>query len=437
MVIYLCYSYHPNTTAVYLERALRRDHEVYYIGPGYGSKPGYASNIDLRELVAQGLPRPDVVLFSEPGVRFFPRGIEEMECPTACYLIDVHQSLQVRELYVPFFDFVFVAQRDFVGHFQKRTTAPVNWLPLACDPEVHCTRQDLQVLEQEQAVAEQASPAMGGEVGAAKFDVGFVGHGNSGTRLRRLQQLEGEFSMNNWSRTYPKEEIAEVYSRSRIVFNTSVNGDLNMRVFEAMASGALLLTDTIGNGMSDIFEDSVHLALYNSDDEMMAQARKFLGDEAMRKRVASTGRAEVLARHTYSHRCAQVLSTIFGPEADGKSPRASVVSRRAPLRRASAGAVRIAYAQVYAMQRQVDPILDELEASWRHPRSRARLLASAARALSRRINSFALLSLGARRQARTRSQKLAQAAGEAGNVVNEVTGGTAGIILSEDVREKD
>jgi len=140
VIIYLCYGYKPDTTAVYFERALRRDHEVYYIGPGYGAKPGYPTNVDLLALMQQGLPRPDLVLFIESGVPLFPRGLEKLACPPACYLVDVHQSLWVRELYAPFFDCLFVAQRDYVAHFQRLGYPNVFWLPLACDPELHGQR---------------------------------------------------------------------------------------------------------------------------------------------------------------------------------------------------------------------------------------------------------------------------------------------------------
>jgi len=41
------------------------------------------------------------------------------------------------------------------------------------------------------------------------------------------------------------EQMAETYSASKIVFNCSLKKDVNMRVFEALASGSLLLTNDL------------------------------------------------------------------------------------------------------------------------------------------------------------------------------------------------
>ena len=52
--------------------------------------------------------------------------------------------------------------------------------------------------------------------------------------------------------------MARIYSASRIVFNRSIKDDVNMRVFEALASGSLLLTnDLAANGQAELFRDGV------------------------------------------------------------------------------------------------------------------------------------------------------------------------------------
>ncbi len=159
-----------------------------------------------------------------------------MPCPTAVYLVDVHLHLKEKLLLKPFFDYIFVAQRDFVEVFRQMGNPHVYWLPLACDLEIHG------VLPR-----------------AKEWDIGFVGQVHSGDRKRRLALLGERFVVNDYHRAYPREEIAEVYSRSRIVFNSSIKGDLNMRVFEGLASGSLVVTDRIGNGQSELFENGVHL----------------------------------------------------------------------------------------------------------------------------------------------------------------------------------
>src|SRR5579863_1632864 len=138
MIIFLCYCYHPYTTATYFERVLRRDHEVHYVGPPAGPRPGWTTNEDVAALVRNGhLPKPDLLLYIDSGGTFFPRGLERLDCPTAVYVIDVHQGLRYRQNLAKLFDHVFVCHRDYVDHFRDVGHRNAHWLPVACDPEVH------------------------------------------------------------------------------------------------------------------------------------------------------------------------------------------------------------------------------------------------------------------------------------------------------------
>jgi spore maturation protein CgeB len=63
--------------------------------------------------------------------------------------------------------------------------------------------------------------------------------------------------------------MAETYSASRIVFNRSIRDDLNMRVFEALACGSMLLTNALPpeSGQEELFVDGTHLATYRCPNE--------------------------------------------------------------------------------------------------------------------------------------------------------------------------
>ena len=66
------------------------------------------------------------------------------------------------------------------------------------------------------------------------------------------------------------EEMAQTYSASRIVFNRSIRNDVNMRVFEAVACGSLLVTNDLAeNGQAELFADGVHLVTYRDADELL------------------------------------------------------------------------------------------------------------------------------------------------------------------------
>ena len=73
------------------------------------------------------------------------------------------------------------------------------------------------------------------------------------------------------------DAMARTYSASRIVFNRSIRNDVNMRVFEALACGSLLLTnDLADNGQAELFRDGEHLATYADAEELLDRAAFYL-----------------------------------------------------------------------------------------------------------------------------------------------------------------
>ena len=72
----------------------------------------------------------------------------------------------------------------------------------------------------------------------------------------------------------------------------------NNRVFEALAAGALLISDR-AEGLADEFGDA--LVLTDGGDESGSLIERYLADDAERARRASIGRDLVLACYTYDH----------------------------------------------------------------------------------------------------------------------------------------
>ncbi len=181
-------------------------------------------------------------------------------------------------------DLVFVSQKDGIPLFRDNGIRCHGWLPLACDPELHRNHS-----------------------WAKRWDVCFVGHMKTTGRAELEKMLRARFSNHFVGQRFFRE-MAQIYAGSRIVLNLSVAGDVNMRVFEALASGSLLLTDdTGGNGLFDLFAPGHHLVCYNSLDDLDAKTRYYLNSEDERNQIASSGRNAVLARHTYIHRMYTLL----------------------------------------------------------------------------------------------------------------------------------
>jgi glycosyltransferase involved in cell wall biosynthesis/GT2 family glycosyltransferase len=276
--VLLCYGKSMTTTAAYVESALRAEHEVVTAGPG--------QDIDLGETAtASDLVREaghsDLLLVVE-GVNYFPRELEGASCSTAFWAIDNHLHATDRDGWhfdaARAFDNVFVAQRDFIPAFRARGVE-ATWLPLACDPRVHVQ----QVPERD-------------------LDVVFVGNVLPIHRRRRvlLDRLKARFRVAEVQGAW-REDMGRLHARAKVVFNCSLAGDLNMRVFEALASGALLVTDRIENGLGELFGDGEHLALYDDAtlEEVVARA---IEDDTLRREIGGRGQRLALKHHTYGHR---------------------------------------------------------------------------------------------------------------------------------------
>jgi len=355
--ILIGYGYHPVTTATYMQRALERRAETTFVGTPYGARPGFLATGDVG-LIVQDLPQaPDLYLHVDAVLPwYFPRGLTALDCPTACYLIDVHVHPQKRLRQAMFFDYAFSAQRDFVEVLRQAGHPQAHWLPLACDPEVH-RRYDV----------------------PKRFDIGFVGATGRGYERRRvlIKRLARRYTVSDYRRSYTPAEMARLYSESRLVFNCSLRGEVNMRVFEGPATGTLTLTDRIGNGLSELLADDEHVVMYD-DDQLVEQADRMLRDDATRERIAAQGYEHVRAHHTYDHRVGTILDTVFAPE----GPRLE-----APLRRRPDADVQLAYAALYARERRVDDTIEQLQRMPASPRYRALAAREVVYCLLRRVKN--------------------------------------------------
>jgi GT2 family glycosyltransferase/spore maturation protein CgeB len=106
----------------------------------------------------------------------------------------------------------------------------------------------------------------------------------------------------------PYEDLPAAYADAAIVLDDTAGptlpyGAVNSRVFDALASGTLVVTDNT-TGAREVFGD----LLPASDDQagLVALTERYLADPAARRRLADELRALVLERHTYAHRAAEL-----------------------------------------------------------------------------------------------------------------------------------
>ncbi|MBI4611255.1 MAG: glycosyltransferase [Candidatus Rokubacteria bacterium] len=327
---------HPTLPSAYYARALRTRHDVLTSGPPLDDERLASTRQDLelrnpfrsKESVGEAMEllrrlrrapdipilekhppitdlldrlprnwRPDLFIWFDDDVRdFMPQGVERLDCPTACVISDFHIEGRFRLDRARAFDHVFVMyDRRHVRYFAEAGCRSVHWLPTACDPAIH----------------------RGFDVEKA-FDIVFIGQtrpSNNPDRFRLLTRLmRGGFDV--FVTTKYLEDATLAFSRARIVFNCSLVGGLIQRVFEACASGSLLLTNRLApeTGLDELLQDRVHLVCYD-DHNLDALAQYYLEHPDEREAIAREGQREVLARHTYAHRVESLLTAVFRPAA--------------------------------------------------------------------------------------------------------------------------
>lgn len=269
-----------DTTGVYFERAchtLGVPYDHWWLRDAHDIPPAY----DLYWRIDHGddytIPLPDRLR------------------PAVFYAIDTHLSYNWRKIQrlARGYAIVFCAQAK-----AARQLPNGEWLPLACDQELHGTVP--------------GSPPT--------WDVAFVGTDGGLPRKFYLQILRERYP-NSFIGPADYTKMAAIYSQARLGFNYSIGREVNMRIFEVMAANTLLMTNAPeGDDLQRLgFEERRHLVCYRTPQQLLELMDHFLARPDERGAIARAGAALVRARHTYVHRVKQLLAVAFsstGPAHD-------------------------------------------------------------------------------------------------------------------------
>ena len=289
----------PDTTGGYLARACRA------LG---------LSCDQWRLQDAERIPEDyDLYLRIDHGDDYFVRLPDRLR-PSVFYAIDTHLPHIWRKIrrVAGRFDAVFCAHRDAADRLPG-----AEWLPVACDPSIHAPMfargRSLGIVPSERCESRDDWELHGsrGDVGASAWDVAFVGTDGGVPRKFYLQALRERYPAS-FIGTAEHTRLAAIYGRSRVGFNYSIADDVNMRTFEVLAAGALLVTNALRH--DDLaalgLEDRRDLVLYRSPGELMGTIDHYLAHPEERRAIAEAGCALVRARHTYTHRMRQLLASV-------------------------------------------------------------------------------------------------------------------------------
>ena len=230
---------------------------------------------------------PFAVVYADRSIAPPLAGVERYPCLTVFHCIDTHIHSWY-PLYAQGFDICLVSLKDHLNRFTPRLKeSRLLWFP----PIV--MNEDVPLdMEKE-------------------WDLLFVGKVDPELTPARMKFLEKVAEL------VPGLHVTQgayrnLFPKARVVLNIAERGDLNFRVFEALACGACLLTPRIEQGLFDLFEEGVHLVSYEPDDaqDLMEKLNMLLGDELLRQRIARQGNDLIEKKHRIIHRATTLHNTI-------------------------------------------------------------------------------------------------------------------------------
>ncbi len=258
-------------------------HEVLTVGTASHLDIHLSSPLIHIDSLLRQLPEhfaPDRIVWFDNSAPMTILGIEDCPIPSVLYSVDTHHHCASHSLLANSFDYTFVAQKDYLSSFSE-SEERVSWLPL------------------------WASEYMRPEE-TKKYGATFVGTLNpelNPNRVAFFEELQKKVPVKVLQGNFPS-----IFPYAEIVINQTVKKDLNFRVFEAMMSGALLLTEKTDNGLLELFEDGKHLVTYKAGDvdDAAAKITALLADLNRCRKIGAAGRHEVLEKHCPSHRAKAV-----------------------------------------------------------------------------------------------------------------------------------
>ncbi len=267
MKIILLYDFSKKcTTGNYVRKVLEEEHQIFVF-----------KKLTERDAF---LIKPDFILAIDDGRHYI---LDINYHPKAIWLIDTHLSYFCDEIMAKSFDIIFVAQKNDVLKLSQKFPF-VYWLPLAFDPEWH-GKKFLEKI----------------------YDLAFIGQLGTGTRKRILKEILAKYP-NSYIGSADCEKIGEIYSQAKIVINYSAKNDINMRIFEGLGSGSLVLTNRIiDNGFEDLFKEDQNIVTYDNLSTLFSKIDFYLKNEQKREEIAQKGYELAIKFHTYKNRLKFIL----------------------------------------------------------------------------------------------------------------------------------
>ncbi|MFP4415763.1 MAG: glycosyltransferase [Chitinispirillaceae bacterium] len=260
------------------------------------------SGVYSIEPVIKTLPpnqQPDVIIIkADATARNFPVGLRSAPCPKVLILGNTQHLNRPLRMLLDYarqekFDWVITDhKRHHLHYFCEAGFRNVHWIP-----------------------GFNVFPHPQPEVMEYKHSVSFIGQTAQWHPYRRyvLEYLRKK-SQAVEHMQLPQQKAAQVYAESKINLNCSLNGDMNLRIFEVLSSGGFLLTDQLSkeSGLDLLFEDGVHLRTYKSPSDLQQLIQFYMENSGQREKISRAGKQKFWEKHRPEQKAQELFSCVFG-----------------------------------------------------------------------------------------------------------------------------
>lgn len=223
---------------------------------------------------------PQVVVYADTSLSPPLVGLEGWPSLNVFYAIDTHLHSWY-PFYAQAFDLACVSLKGHLWRFEARLQGrQLMWMPPAAQ-DAHQPDFDAE----------------------KEWDLLFAGNVSKATTPKRHDFLE-ELRARIPGLAVRRGKFQELFPKARLSLNIAEKGDLNFRVFEALACGACLLTPWVKHGFGELFENGRHLFTYapHKMDDLARLVENLLANPQRIERVARAGNELVEREHRFINR---------------------------------------------------------------------------------------------------------------------------------------
>ena len=279
----------------------------------------------LSQAVLEGVTeRPVDILICLAQAPMTPKVLTELRqrgIITVMWFVEDCSRFQTWKYIAPYFDYMFIIQREFTTAVRDAGAGRAIYLPVGCDPDIH---RPVDLTPEERI-------RYGSEIS-------FLGAGYNNRRHMFAHLANRDFKI--WGTEWPDcmpfskmvqeqgrrldpEEYNKIFNASTVNLNlhSSMERDgvepfgdfINPRTFELAAAGAFQLVDE-RTLLAEQFHIGPEMAVFHDGHEMHERIDHYIAHPEERAAIIRASRARALGEHTYQHRLKAMMEHIYADQ---------------------------------------------------------------------------------------------------------------------------